>query len=82
VPPPQIGLFAEAGPLQVFVSKVHIPSDMVFNSEDMSYSLPDDATGRIRAARAIRVKVIGLSAQATTLCSVGTIKEDFLGLVD
>lgn len=60
----------------------HIPSDMVFNAEDMSYSLPDDTAGRIRASRAIRLKVIGLSAQATTLCSVGTIKEDFLGLVD
>ena len=60
----------------------HIPSDMVFNAEDTSYSLPDDTAGRIKVSRAIRLKIIGLSAQATTLCSVGTIKDDFLGLVD
>ena len=55
---------------------------MVFNPDDMSYSEPDDAAGRIRASRAIRLKVIGLSAQATTLCSIGTINEPALGLVD
>jgi hypothetical protein len=55
---------------------------MEFNTDDMSYSAPGAVDRRIKTDTTIRLKVIGLSAQATTLCGIGSINEAHLGLLD
>jgi hypothetical protein len=120
----QVGFFAEAGPLSVFVSRVvssirgqspglratarpapawlrqgqprtvcppalcapsllpqHIPGDMEYNPESMSFTSAV-TTGRIKSESKVRVKVVGSSVQATTLCAIGSINEPFLGLLE
>ena len=59
----------------------HIPLDMEYNAESMSFTSPL-APGRIKAESSVRLKVIGSSVQATTLCAIGSINEPYLGLLD
>jgi len=75
------GMFAEAGPLEIFVSKTQMPEDLRF----------DDSTGlncyfseedRIEVGSLIRVKLIGLRFASDDINVIGTIREDYLGLLE
>ena len=60
----------------------HIPLDMEYNADDMSYTNPESAaSGRIRQDSKVRLKIIGSSVQATNLCAIGSINEPYLGLL-
>ena len=75
-----LGFFAEAGPLSIFLSRVHIPSDIGYDAEDMSYSA-DDSSGKIKVGCTVRMRIIGSSVQQTTLCAIGSMNEPYLGLI-
>ena len=77
----QMGFFADAGPLSIFVTNYLIPADMPFNAEDLSYGSSDAPEGRIRAECRVRLKIIGSSVQQTTLSAIGSVDEPFLGLL-
>jgi DNA-directed RNA polymerase subunit E'/Rpb7 len=59
----------------------HIPGDMEYNPESMSFTSAV-TTGRIKSESKVRLKVVGSSVQATTLCAIGSINEPFLGLLE
>jgi len=75
-----VGFFAEAGPLRILVSHVHMPGEMEYVPEDGSWHLPDTGI-RIKTDSSVRVKIVGASMIQSVLCAIGTINEPYLGLL-
>jgi len=76
----KMGFFAEAGPLNVFVSSHLIDPEMKFdpNSNPPSYASNDQV---IERDTHVRLKIVGTRVDATEIFAIGTIKEDHLGVV-
>ncbi|KAK9840410.1 hypothetical protein WJX74_009478 [Apatococcus lobatus] len=77
----KVGFFAEAGPLNIFVSNHLIPEDFEFNTTDDTQFVTTDASTRIRQGTEVRVRIVGTRTDLTEIFCVATIKEDFLGVV-
>ncbi|KAL1924608.1 uncharacterized protein VTP21DRAFT_4262 [Calcarisporiella thermophila] len=77
----KMGFFAEVGPLQVFVSSHLIPQDMKFDphSNPPCYASEDQ---EIKKDVHVRIKIVGTRVDATEIFAIGTIKEDYLGVID
>ena len=78
----KVGLFCEIGPLSCFISKHCIPPDMDFdaNSSPPCYKTQDESVV-IKEDDEIRVKVIGTRVDASDIFAIGTLMDDYLGLV-
>jgi DNA-directed RNA polymerase II subunit RPB7 len=77
----KMGFFAEAGPLQVFVSSHLIPDDYEYSSaSDAAYVSRLDGA-RIEERAEVRARVVGVRIDAAELFCIGTINEDFLGVI-
>ncbi|DBA73102.1 hypothetical protein WJX79_000646 [Trebouxia sp. C0005] len=77
----KMGFFADAGPLQIFVSQHLIPSHYrVEITDDAAFESEENAPP-IKAGASVRVRLMGLKAEANQLFCVATIAEDFLGIV-
>lgn len=78
----KVGLFCEIGPLSCFVSKHCIPPDMEFdpNSNPICYKTKDESIV-IREEDEIRVKIIGTRVDAADIFAIGSLMDDYLGLV-
>ncbi|KAJ1920620.1 DNA-directed RNA polymerase II subunit [Mycoemilia scoparia] len=76
----KMGIFVDIGPLQVFVSQHLIPSDFEFepNSNPPAYQSEDQ---KIEKDTRVRLKIVGTRVDATELFAIGTIKEDYLGVI-
>ncbi|KAB2633767.1 DNA-directed RNA polymerase II subunit RPB7 [Pyrus ussuriensis x Pyrus communis] len=81
-PPPPMGFFAEAGPVQIFVSNHLIPDDMEFQTGDMPNYTTSDGSVKIQKDSEVRLKIIGTRVDATEIFCIGTIKDDFLGVIN
>lgn len=81
----KMGFFAEVGPLSVFVSKHMIPTDMRFDpqSNPPSYvsQVSDEQPMRIAVHSEVRLKLISTRVDATDIFAIGSIKEDYLGVI-
>jgi len=81
----KLGFFAEVGPLQVFVSKHLIPTDMKFDAQSNPASyvsqISDEQPMRITIGSEVRLKLIGTRTDATEIFAIGSIKEDYLGVI-
>jgi len=78
----KMGFFAEVGPLQVFVSKHLIPADMAFDPQATpTCFVSDDGNVKIEKDCEVRLKVVGTRVDANEIFSIGSIKEDYLGLI-
>nr|GMD61292.1 pentatricopeptide repeat-containing protein At3g46790, chloroplastic [Ipomoea batatas] len=75
----KMGFFAEAGPVQIFVSNHLIPDDMEFQSGDAPNYTTSDGSVKIQKDSEVRLKIIGTRVDATEIFCIGTIKDDFLG---
>ncbi|CAO3671547.1 unnamed protein product [Umbelopsis vinacea] len=76
----KMGFFADVGPLQVFVSSHLIPTDMRFdpNGNPPCYQSEDQI---IQKDIHVRLKIVGTRIDATEIFAIGTIKEDYLGVI-
>ncbi|KAJ2156592.1 DNA-directed RNA polymerase II subunit [Coemansia sp. RSA 552] len=76
-----MGFFAFAGPLSIFVSQTLIPADMKLdmNSNPPSFHSDDQ---KIEKGTLVRVKISGTRIDATSIYAIGTIKEDYLGVIE
>ncbi len=54
-----MGFFADAGPLQIFVSNHLIPDDFEFVGDDEPCYVSDDGTLKIQEGAHVRVKIVG-----------------------
>ncbi|TVU19308.1 hypothetical protein EJB05_35449, partial [Eragrostis curvula] len=79
--PVVMGFFAEAGPVQIFVSNHLIPDDMEFQSGDVPNYTTSDGSVKIQKESEVRLKIIGTRVDATEIFCIGTIKDDFLGVI-
>ena len=92
----RMGVFADVGPLPVFVSNhvrgrtldmcnAHvyklIPSDIKWDPNATPPQYTDNGDQVIEKGTHLRLKLIGMRTEPGSMYAVGTIKEDFLGLV-
>jgi len=73
------GVFAEVGPLSVFVSNHLIPSDIKWDPNATPPQYTDNQDQVIEKGTHLRVKLIGTRSDVGNMFAIGSIKEDFLG---
>ena len=72
------GFFAEVGPFQLFVSKIHIPADFEFRAEDATWHSAEAGIS-IAPSSAVRLRIMGVNSVKRSIAGIGTINEAFLG---
>ena len=63
----QMGFFAEAGPLQLFVSNHLIPSDFEFDTSHEPAYVTSDGTEKIVPGCEVRLRVVGTRVDANEI---------------
>merc|ERR1711879_1060433 len=76
----KMGFMAEVRPLQVFVSKHLIPTDMTFDPTEHCFASEDESV-KISKDDEVRLKIVGTRVDASEIFAIGSIKEDYLGLI-
>ena len=77
----ELGFFCYAGPLEIFVSHRTMPDDLQnFNHEESKW-VSDDKTIEISAGCGVRLRIMNTRIDANKIFAVGTIKDDYLGLI-
>lgn len=66
----QVGFFAEAGPLQVFVSGHLIPEDFEYNQVDEPAFVSADEEVRIQQGTEVRLRIMGTRTDASEIVSL------------
>jgi len=77
------GFFVDVGPFKAFVSKRLIPPDYTFDPTSNPpgwHSLDDNMM--IKPLTRIRLKLVGIRSDTVETQGIGTIKEDYLGIID
>eukprot|EP00208_Stichococcus_sp_RCC1054_P001939 CAMPEP_0206142190 /NCGR_PEP_ID=MMETSP1473-20131121/15884_1 /ASSEMBLY_ACC=CAM_ASM_001109 /TAXON_ID=1461547 /ORGANISM="Stichococcus sp, Strain RCC1054" /LENGTH=152 /DNA_ID=CAMNT_0053537081 /DNA_START=670 /DNA_END=1128 /DNA_ORIENTATION=+ len=77
----KMGFFAEAGPVQIFVSSHLIPDDFDFTALDDPAYVSADEEIRIVAGAEVRLRIVGVKVDPTEIFCVGTIKDNYLGVI-
>ena len=78
----ELGFFTEAGPLNVFVSRHAMPPDIQNGYDaDADSWISDDKEVEIKQKCIVRLRLLGVMCDTTTITAVGSIKDDYLGLV-
>ncbi|XP_031742311.1 DNA-directed RNA polymerase II subunit RPB7 isoform X2 [Cucumis sativus] len=70
--------------LEAVVTMVNklIPDDMEFQSGDVPNYTTSDGSVKIQKDSEVRLKIIGTRVDATEIFCIGTIKDDFLGVIN
>jgi DNA-directed RNA polymerase II subunit RPB7 len=78
-----LGFFAYCGPLRIFVSQHSMPEDMLkgFDSERDAW-VSDDKEVVIAAGSGVRLRIRGRTVEQGNISAIGSIKDNYLGLVD
>lgn len=76
------GFFASAGPLHIFVSRHMLPDDCKGGYDhERSAWVSDDKEVEIFAGCGIRLRLLSIKFDQNALTAVGTLKDDFLGVI-
>ncbi|KDO24033.1 hypothetical protein SPRG_20943 [Saprolegnia parasitica CBS 223.65] len=77
-----LGFFAEVGPLQVFVSRHAMSTDLTegYDHENSAW-ISQDREVEIRKGVGVRLKIMGVSIDVTEINAIGTIKDNYLGVI-
>ncbi|XP_022741831.1 DNA-directed RNA polymerase II subunit RPB7-like [Durio zibethinus] len=79
----KMGFFAEIEPVQIFISNHLIPNDMEFHSEDMpNYDILMDKYVKTQKDSEVCLKTIGTRVNTMEIFYNGTIKDDFLRVIN
>ena len=78
-----LGFFAYCGPLRIFVSKHSMPEDLMngFDGEKEAW-ISDDKEVVITTGSGVRLKIKGRTVEQGNIHAIGTIKDNYLGLID
>jgi len=78
----KIGIFAEIGPLSCFISRFCLSNGLQFDSlaAPLCYKSENDEI-RIKEGDRIRIRLIGTRVDATEIFAIGSMMDDYLGLV-
>ncbi|KAJ3359397.1 DNA-directed RNA polymerase II subunit [Allomyces javanicus] len=77
----QQGFMAEVGPVNVFVSRYLLPKQFKFNPSGVISCWSDDMDNRIERGAKVRLRIQGTQTYPTKIDAIGSIKEDYLGLI-
>ncbi|KAL8871655.1 MAG: hypothetical protein Q9174_002561 [Haloplaca sp. 1 TL-2023] len=75
----RMGVFADVGPLPVFVSNHLIPSDIKWDENATPAQYTDNGDQVIEKGTHLRIKLIGTRSDVNNMFAIGSVKEDFLG---
>ncbi|MCJ1254471.1 DNA-directed RNA polymerase II subunit [Lignoscripta atroalba] len=75
----RMGVFADVGPLPVFVSNHLIPSDIKWDPNATPPQYTDNGDQVIEKGTHLRIKLIGTRSDVGSMFAIGSVKEDFLG---
>lgn len=75
----QNGFFAEAGPVQIFVSHKQMPADYKFELAGNPAFVNGDASVTIAKDDDVRVRIVGTRYDTNEIFSIGSIAGNFLG---
>uniref|UniRef100_A0A7S3UZC8 RNA polymerase Rpb7-like N-terminal domain-containing protein n=1 Tax=Aplanochytrium stocchinoi TaxID=215587 RepID=A0A7S3UZC8_9STRA len=78
----ELGFFCHAGPLEIFVSHRTMPEDMQNYNHETSRWVDDEKKMEIAAGSGVRVRIMNLRIDANKIFAVGTIKDNYLGLIE
>lgn len=77
----KMGIFADVGPVQVFISSHLMPSDFRFDPSANPPCWISNKDGEtLEKATRLRLKVVGTRIDANEIFAIGSLKEDFLGI--
>ena len=80
-----MGFQVECGPVGMFISRHNLPKDMKFvsTSTPVSYvsDVSDEQPTRIVTGTEVRVRVAGTHVDVGGISVIGTMKDDFLGVI-
>ncbi len=65
----QVGFFADAGPLQLFISNHLIPEDFEFNATGEPAFVSTDEAVRVQAGAEVRLRIVGTRMDASEIVS-------------
>ena len=77
----ETGFFANVGPLSIFVSRHCMSEDIHFDYVRGDTWASEDGEVEIREGTVVRLRILGLTIGAHSMDAVGTIKDDFLGML-
>eukprot|EP00934_Nitzschia_sp_Nitz4_P002028 Nitzschia sp. Nitz4//scaffold422_size12231//6892//7437//NITZ4_008997-RA/size12231-processed-gene-0.10-mRNA-1//1//CDS//3329551578//2028//frame0 len=78
-----LGFFCFCGPLRIFVSKHSMPEDMLNGFDgDKDAWISDDQEVVISSGCGVRLRIKGRTVEQGNITAIGTIKDNYLGLVD
>ncbi|KAI9813743.1 MAG: DNA-directed RNA polymerase II subunit [Phylliscum demangeonii] len=75
----KMGIFAEVGPLVVFVSSHFVPADIKFDANATPPMYTDNGETVLEKGSHIRVKLMGIRSDVGDLFAIGSIRDDYLG---
>jgi DNA-directed RNA polymerase II subunit RPB7 len=73
------GVFCDAGPLTVFVSKMHLPPDMKYNPDATPAQFSNTSGESIEKGSAVRVQIIGLRSDVGNMYAIGKMSANWFG---
>ncbi|KAH9286326.1 DNA-directed RNA polymerase II subunit RPB7 [Echinococcus granulosus] len=73
----KVGVFAEAGPLSIFISKYFEGAEPT--NENANEDDEEEETHIVQMEDRIRLRIIGLRVDASAIFAVGTLMDDYLG---
>ncbi|KAL9102848.1 MAG: hypothetical protein Q9163_002063 [Psora crenata] len=76
----RMGVFADVGPLPVFVSNHLIPPGIKWDPNATPPQYTDNGDQVIEKGTQLRIKLIGTRSDVGSMFAIGSIKEDFLGI--
>ena len=76
------GFFARAAGVSIFVSTHNMPESFVFNPDASPPAFNNDADNvTIAKDYNVRLRILGVDFRATSVYCIGTIDDDFLGVL-
>mmetsp|Transcript_11302 Transcript_11302/g.12428 ORF Transcript_11302/g.12428 Transcript_11302/m.12428 type:complete len:172 (+) Transcript_11302:94-609(+) len=76
----EVGFYAKAGPLVILVHSNNVPPDYSYDPVGPCY-MKNDQSAKIEHGSTVRLKIIGVQFHASEIFAVGTIREDYMGLI-
>lgn len=76
----KMGIFCDVGPMSIFVSQHLIPTTMSYNPTANPPAFQSEDQSIEKGSR-VRVKIVGVRADVGKVFAIGSIKEDFLGVI-
>ena len=73
------GFFVQIGPMQAFVGRAQIPSDIKYDATATPPQWTDNNDQVIEKGTMVRLRLKGIRGELGSLFAIGGIREDYLG---